>query len=327
MNTAAAAARDAARRRDGKFGVQRRGEPDDIDLDPDRRGDLPDDLAALDDWVDQPGLDEPTRAARREHADARQARWGIERSGLLLGTPKAMRALDIRDEDLHAGVTRAGGLTNPGRILDGAYRHAENRRGPMCPEHGGRWGFDEHCDTCTDVAAMTPRPLPDHLDPQYWREQAGQSRRNSHESFARSDTDGALTQWASDTTANQHLLQAEIAANGGKAQFPALYTVDGQPTTARLASTHYGSAWVIDNEDAPNGQPTWVNRSRASTAAKQDAAMGRKGYREGYVWAPAKADLAGSGTGLSGALSVRAVTKRTSYRPEDAEFAGWETDD
>ena len=77
----------------------------------------------------------------------------------------------------------------------------------------------------------------------------------------------------------------------------------------------------------PGDPVTWVNPSQARSAARRNATMAKKGYREGLVWAPAKADLGGGGSGLAGAMSVRPVVKRTSYELKDIEFAGWDEED
>jgi hypothetical protein len=141
---------------------------------------------------------------------------------------------------------------------------------------------------------------------------AAEHARRSQESFDRSDTDGFLSQWASDLTARQYRLAADLAEAGDRAEFPALFDLDGNLVAAKLITTRYGTAWALLESDDPNSRFIgWVNRSYAQKAATRNANMARKGYSEGTVLAPAKADIMGSGTGLSGAASAYVGVKRT----------------
>lgn len=126
-----------------------------------------------------------------------------------------------------------------------------------------------------------------------WREQARQARQRSVESWQRSDTDGFLTQWAGETMAAKHDLQARIAANGGMWEFPALLDTDGNLVPAKLVQTRYGMAWGLlsDPSDPHSDFTGFVNPSNARTPARRAAAMAKKGYRIGAVRAPATAAL------------------------------------
>lgn len=258
-------------------------------------------------------------------------------------------ALELRDVDLEEALDKKGAIqaaalaaiaADPdgpdGQLayevyMDdvhfGAVEIAGKRRGPMCPE-GHRWGFDAHCSTCCqpDTLRWNPRPMPNEIDPAYWRQRARDARRAEMESFDRSDTDGSLSQWSSGLAARQYMRQAEICENGGKSTFPALFDLDGNPVDAKLVKTEYGMSWRLNQPKADGSR--WVNRSYAMKGATRTANMAKKGYREGFVWAPAKADLGGGGTGLSGALGVYVVDRRTDggFDP-NAEFAGWDDQD
>lgn len=144
------------------------------------------------------------------------------------------------------------------------------------------------------------------------RDSARQHFAESAESFARCDTDGFLSQWASDITGRKLMAQARIAEQGGRDEFPALFTTDGELVAAKLVDTRYGAAWGLLESDDPHSQFVgWFRESRAqnpATARRNDA---RKGFYVGTVLAPAKADIAGSGTGLAGAASCRVVHRRT----------------
>jgi hypothetical protein len=129
--------------------------------------------------------------------------------------------------------------------------------------------------------------------------------RRAQESFDRSDTDGFLSQWASGLTAQKYWKEAEIVEAGGRAEFPALFDLDGNLVAAKLLHTRYGMAWgVLESDDPHSRVAQWVNRSYATKAATRNRNMRQKGYSEGRVLAPARAAIMGSGTGLSGAASA-----------------------
>jgi hypothetical protein len=132
----------------------------------------------------------------------------------------------------------------------------------------------------------------------------------AYDSFERCDTDGFLTQWASGLTAQEKRAQARIAEAGGVAEFPALFTLAGEPVPARLVSTRYGTKFAVfasAADAAEYGAPVvaWVN------PFVKPAFLAKKGYKVQQVLAPAKATLRGSGTGLAGATSVHVVVVRT----------------
>jgi hypothetical protein len=143
------------------------------------------------------------------------------------------------------------------------------------------------------------------------REKAATQDAAAEESFERSDTDGFLSQWAGNLTARKYRLQADIEEQGGRAEFPALFTIDGQLVAAKLIDTQYGTAWALLESDDPSSKfVCFVSRSNARKAATRNANLAKKGYSEGAVLAAAKADIGGSGTGLAGAASCYVYTKR-----------------
>lgn len=152
----------------------------------------------------------------------------------------------------------------------------------------------------------------DGMTSQQHAEAAREAEQSASDSFDRCDTDGFLSQWASGITAQLHRAQADIAANGGKAEFPALYDLSGNLVAAKLVQTRYGVAWGILPDDDPDGRfVEWFHPSHArnqETARRNDA---RKGFYVGAVMAPANARMAGSGTGLSGCASAYVETYRT----------------
>lgn len=122
------------------------------------------------------------------------------------------------------------------------------------------------------------------------REKAAAHDAEAHASFERCDTDGALSQWASGLNARVARLQADIVENGGLAEFTALFDLDGNWVRAKRINGRYGTCWMIldENGDA-TGQFAPFAPSRKSTLEK-------RGYREGKVLRPAKADVGSGGS-------------------------------
>lgn len=289
IDSTAAAARESARADDGRFGTQARTSPGD-DASPDGG------RVTIDGWL----------ARHPDDADA-VANWEVRETDIL----KAYLELPVGSAD--------------GVVMDRAVELAGHRRGPMCDRHGGRWGHDVTCAQCCDSDGV-PLPMPDEINPAYWREQAAQCRRQSAESFERSDTDGFVSQWASGISARQHDLQAKIAAEGGKHRFIALYDTDGNLVPAKYVETRYGPAWgLLSDPDNPDSRFTgFVNESNAQSAAVRERNLAKKGYRLGYVWAPAKATTSGGGRGLAGAMSVGVFPRRLDGGfDKNAETAGF----
>ena len=144
--------------------------------------------------------------------------------------------------------------------------------------------------------------------------QAAEYAARREKSFDRCDTDGFLSQWADGIHANKMRLQAEIERNGGKASFPALFDLEGNRVPAKLITVAdrfrgYGTrnVWAIVDPETGKFTGKFVN---PSTGGKRSIAnLEAKGYREGREMAPAKADIIGTGRGLSG--SAWAATVRT----------------
>jgi hypothetical protein len=142
--------------------------------------------------------------------------------------------------------------------------------------------------------------------PTEYLDKARQHEQDARDSFDRCDTDGFVSQWASGVCAAEARLNAWLAENGGKDDFAALFDLDGNLVAAKLLNTRYGLSWGILEDDDPSSRVVrWIGAfpKRAST-------MRNKGFYEGTVRCPAHVTLAGSGTGLSGALTVRPYTTR-----------------
>lgn len=138
------------------------------------------------------------------------------------------------------------------------------------------------------------------------RESAAAHDREAEDSFQRCDTDGALTQWSHGVNAQKDRLQADIEENDGKAEFTALFDLEGNLVAAKYIETRFGWAWgVLENDDPNSAIVSWFNSSEArkgATARRNDA---RKGYCVGYVSAPAYAALRGGNMLTLTAVPVR----------------------
>ena len=143
------------------------------------------------------------------------------------------------------------------------------------------------------------------------RASAAAHAKEAADSYDRCDTDGFVSQWASGLNAQKDRLDAQILDNGGTAEFPALFTLSGEWTPARLVNGTYGTQWqILDATGRP--LPQWLPffPARRST-------LTRRGYVEGYVTRPAKAAIqGGTGRGLSGASNCF-VTTIEADRPHD----------
>jgi len=122
------------------------------------------------------------------------------------------------------------------------------------------------------------------------RAQAAAHEAEAHASFERCDTDGALSQWASGINAQKARLQATIEDFGGLAEFNALFDLDGNWVPARTITGRYGKCWMIlDEQGEATGQFAPFAPARKSTLEK-------RGFREGTVLRPARADIGSHGS-------------------------------
>lgn len=128
----------------------------------------------------------------------------------------------------------------------------------------------------------------------------------AQESFERSDTDGFMSQWAHGVMAQRERLAADIAEDGGRAMFLALFDTNGNLVPAKYIETRFGYSWALLSSDDPRSEfKGWFNPSKARKVGVARTNDAKKGYYVGYVMAPAKADLGGGNL-----TSVRAYPKR-----------------
>ena len=134
--------------------------------------------------------------------------------------------------------------------------------------------------------------------------QARECEERSRESFDRCDTDGFLSQWASDISARKYRLQATIERNGGLSDFWGLYVGDRR-VAAKIIGTQYGVCWLLRDDEADHYGRRFIPTGKRSRIQK------RLGLSERKESAPAAATIKGSGTGLAGAASCYVSTYRT----------------
>jgi hypothetical protein len=115
----------------------------------------------------------------------------------------------------------------------------------------------------------------DHT-PEEWRNMARDRYRSADESFERCDTDGYLSQWASQVTAQLYELCARVAEAGGLWEFTVLADADGTTyDTAREVKTRYGWTWIVPTEHGD----VWFNPSHARNEERRRAADLAKGFQ------------------------------------------------
>lgn len=113
-----------------------------------------------------------------------------------------------------------------------------------------------------------------------WRLLARLSGLRDAESFERCDTDGFLSQWASQQMRNRYLDMASYADNGHVGQRLALFDLDGNVLTLRDGQNDWGNRyWIVDGE---NGR-TFLNESNAMKLATARRNNEKKGFRLGFV--------------------------------------------
>lgn len=140
-----------------------------------------------------------------------------------------------------------------------------------------------------------------------YRQMAQERRERSAESFERCDTDGFLSQWASDLTAQQYDLQADILDNGGRSTFIGLYEGERR-VKARFITTQYGTSWLLHEDETDLIQ----RRGKKFLPTGDNSRVHKKlGLSEEWELDFAKADIVGGGTGLAGAASCRVAAVRS----------------
>lgn len=181
-------------------------------------------------------------------------------------------------------------------------------------EHAYHASISDHRTVPTSYDELIfPAPTEDQLrEADLIDAAAARHRAERARSQDRSDTDGFISQWASGLSASMNARQASILRDGGVAAFHGLFR-NGRRVKAKLVTTKFGPSWVV--LDSSDNAREWIPASVQGTGSADDPirfgprTKGAKlGYQIGYELAPAKAEITGSGYGLSGQAWV--MTRR-----------------
>lgn len=157
-----------------------------------------------------------------------------------------------------------------------------------------------------------------------YRREAKEWRNKRAESQARCGSDGFVSQSCHELNAREADAKAALADDGGMAEFPGLYDLEGNRLCAKLIDGRYGPCWAF--LDKPGGDFTGEFLTAKSTWRRPDDSftkrekagyktrvrnLRKKGYVEKLETAPAAVTLAGNGKGFSGLTSVYVKTFRT----------------
>jgi hypothetical protein len=140
------------------------------------------------------------------------------------------------------------------------------------------------------------------------REAAKSRYRQEQESWERSDTDGFLSQWASNLTAREHQAWADLLDNGGKTRLRVLMNLDGTVASTHIHHGQWGASWVLNDAAAARYGKRFFKESEAASAKRRRATHASKGFTLGTVLVDGYVAIQGSGTGMSGAASCYVAT-------------------
>lgn len=146
------------------------------------------------------------------------------------------------------------------------------------------------------------------------RAQAAACSRASQESFDRCDTDGFLSQWASDITASKLLTQAQLVEQGGIDHFTTLVDQEGNLVPVKKINTRYGLSYAVFSSFEALAEygaeiVQWVKIN--------DKAIAKKGYKRVVVEAEGKVIL---GKGLNPSPFI--VPKAPYFTPDNCKIIG-----
>lgn len=134
-------------------------------------------------------------------------------------------------------------------------------------------------------------------DAETLRTMAKESRQRAYESFERCDTDGFLSQNASEVMARVYEAQANLADNGGMMEMVALFNLDGTIASTHNAQGQWGWYWVLNDEAAARFGKRFYNESSASKGKTRRANNAKKGFSMGTIKVKGYADVSANGMG------------------------------
>ncbi len=138
-----------------------------------------------------------------------------------------------------------------------------------------------------------------------YRAEAAAKREQSRESFERCDTDGFLSQWASDISARLLDTKATLAEDDWKSSFPGLYEGNRRVKAKRFTKVFDGyrsvTSWLLHDDE----QELFLRRGKRFIPTGDHSRIQKQlGLREALEDDSADAKLDGGGTGLSGCAGV-----------------------
>ena len=147
------------------------------------------------------------------------------------------------------------------------------------------------------MTTTTTAPTYSGLTADQWRDKAAESRQRSYDSFQRSDTDGFLSQWASDSVAREYDLCARLAEADGMWEFVAVFDLDGNLVPAVQRENQWGYYWSIyDNPECKGRAVAFFTESKARKAATRNRNNAKKGYTIGLIRARGRVVAASGGS-------------------------------
>lgn len=144
------------------------------------------------------------------------------------------------------------------------------------------------------MTVIAPFPFTHPLYPLYtevdWAEVAEASTRHARrdreraaESFERCDTDGYLSQWASDSMARERDAVADWALARGTTFCEVLLNLDGSVASSHPGEGQWGQYWVLNDVATAVYGKRFFAPSKAATWSKQARANAKRGFRIAQV--------------------------------------------
>jgi hypothetical protein len=165
-----------------------------------------------------------------------------------------------------------------------------------------------------------------NLTAQEHRDLANASRKRSAESWERSDTDGFVSQWASDLTAREHEAWANLLDDDCMIVTEALFMLDGTIASTHSAYGDYGRYWVLNDLAAERYGKRFFSPSKAQNPEREWNNNRTKGFTLGLIRVEGYVDIAANGTGLSGATTAHIVVRPVVDRLRSGDYAVLTTD-
>lgn len=195
----------------------------------------------------------------------------------------------------------------------------------------GRPSSAESGDVChqnnktLERAHSASRPYRSTPEGDALRQQSAAAYKRSTDSFERCDTDGALSQWAADSSARRYDAEADLVDGGGRWTFLALFDLDGNLVPAKIIATQYGSCFAVLSDADVFSDFT----GEFVSIAKRQATYVKKGYRLGVVEMAAKVETFHAFVGSAGQIihkpvgsfdDARVISNGENIKHEDDAF-------